>query len=319
MVRRTKEEAQRTRERILDTAEREFQRRGVSRTSLEEMARAAGVTRGAIYWHFKDKADLFNAMMKRVTLPLESEILRSGERDARRPAGADPRQLPRRAARHGERPAGAPRVRDRHPQGRVRQCAARRARPPPERPARAASRTSSAAFAAPRGCGLRTRRDPGARRRAGPALADRRADPELDARPRGLRPGARGRSRRSTPTCAACRPTEFVLPARVAAGTARGGSCCGGRRCAPTALRCSHQGRAAELTALPAVAAFRQPRQVSSRSALARADPGAALLVAPEIAPSGQRLPRQPPVVACGANTTLRFSKGAPGQAAARL
>jgi TetR/AcrR family acrAB operon transcriptional repressor len=80
MPRRTKEDAERTRERILDMAEREFVRRGVSRTSLEQIARAAGVTRGAVYWHFRNKADLFNAMLNRVTLPLETEILRSGER-----------------------------------------------------------------------------------------------------------------------------------------------------------------------------------------------------------------------------------------------
>ena len=71
MVRRTKEEAQATRTRILDTAERVFEQRGVSGTSLGEIARVAGLTRGAIYWHFHDKADLFNAMMERVTLPLE--------------------------------------------------------------------------------------------------------------------------------------------------------------------------------------------------------------------------------------------------------
>ncbi|HSV68608.1 MAG TPA: TetR family transcriptional regulator [Methylibium sp.] len=79
MPRRTKEDAQITRDRLLDMAELEFQRRGVSRTSLEDIARAAGLTRGAIYWHFTDKADLFNAMMKRVTLPLEREINRSDE------------------------------------------------------------------------------------------------------------------------------------------------------------------------------------------------------------------------------------------------
>lgn len=79
MPRRTKEEAQVTRDRILDMAEQEFHRRGVSRTSLQDIARAAGLTRGAIYWHFQDKADLFDAMMKRVTLPLEQEIKRSDE------------------------------------------------------------------------------------------------------------------------------------------------------------------------------------------------------------------------------------------------
>lgn len=71
MARRTKEEAQETRNRILDTAERVFLKTGVSRTTLEDIAEAAGVTRGAIYWHFKNKADLFEAMMERVSLPME--------------------------------------------------------------------------------------------------------------------------------------------------------------------------------------------------------------------------------------------------------
>lgn len=71
MVRRTKEEAQETRSHILDMAERVFLEKGVSRTSLDDIAAAAGVTRGAIYWHFKNKADLFDALMQRVSLPLE--------------------------------------------------------------------------------------------------------------------------------------------------------------------------------------------------------------------------------------------------------
>ncbi len=71
MARRTKEDALITRHNLLDAAEVLFQAQGVSRTSLNDIARQAGTSRGAIYWHFKDKADLFNAMMERVTLPLE--------------------------------------------------------------------------------------------------------------------------------------------------------------------------------------------------------------------------------------------------------
>ncbi len=74
MARRTKQDALATREALLDAAERLFGERGVSRTSLADIARAADLTRGAVYWHFKDKVDLFNAMMERVTLPLESEL-----------------------------------------------------------------------------------------------------------------------------------------------------------------------------------------------------------------------------------------------------
>jgi TetR/AcrR family transcriptional regulator, acrAB operon repressor len=79
VVRRTKDEAQETRNRILDAAEHVFSERGVSRTSLEDLAQAAGVTRGAIYWHFKDKSDLFAAMVNRVTLPMEAMVARSSD------------------------------------------------------------------------------------------------------------------------------------------------------------------------------------------------------------------------------------------------
>ena len=71
MARRTKEDSIATRSSLIDAAECVFNERGVSRASLNDIARAAGTTRGAIYWHFKDKPDLFAAMMDRVTLPLE--------------------------------------------------------------------------------------------------------------------------------------------------------------------------------------------------------------------------------------------------------
>ena len=85
MARRTKEEALETRDRILDTAERVFIRKGVARTSLADVAAAASVTRGAIYWHFKNKADLFDAMMQRVSLPMEEMVARAGDENIEDP------------------------------------------------------------------------------------------------------------------------------------------------------------------------------------------------------------------------------------------
>ena len=49
MVRRTREAAAATREQLLDAAERVFRDRGVTRTSLAEVAAEAGVTRGALW------------------------------------------------------------------------------------------------------------------------------------------------------------------------------------------------------------------------------------------------------------------------------
>jgi TetR/AcrR family acrAB operon transcriptional repressor len=82
VVRRTKDEALETRHRILDVAEREFSERGVTRTSLADIAKAAGVTRGAVYWHFTDKADLFCNMFARVTMPMESPACQTDHRAA---------------------------------------------------------------------------------------------------------------------------------------------------------------------------------------------------------------------------------------------
>lgn len=88
MARRSKEDALATRNHLLDAAERVFLAQGVAGTSLNDIAVEAGTTRGAIYWHFRDKADLFNAMMDRVVMPLQCAL-----ESAQEPAGGDP--LPR--------------------------------------------------------------------------------------------------------------------------------------------------------------------------------------------------------------------------------
>ena len=70
MVRKTKEDAELTRQRIIHAAREVFLIRGVSRTTMEHIAAQAGVTRGAVYWHFNNKIDLFHAMREQVFLPL---------------------------------------------------------------------------------------------------------------------------------------------------------------------------------------------------------------------------------------------------------
>ena len=73
MARKTKEEALKTRQMLLDAAIEQFARRGVSNTTLTDIADAAGVTRGAVYWHFSSKSELFNAMWQE-QIPLRDLI-----------------------------------------------------------------------------------------------------------------------------------------------------------------------------------------------------------------------------------------------------
>ena len=112
-------EALETRERLLDAAEVVFRERGVTRTSLAEVATAAGMTRGAVYWHFKDKADLFRAMCDRATLPLDAMFERAGAT-----ASADPLATLRALCvgalqRLADRSAHADGLRDHLPQDRA--------------------------------------------------------------------------------------------------------------------------------------------------------------------------------------------------------
>ena len=71
-------EAAATREALLDAALRVFREHGVARTTLAEIAAAAGLTRGAVYWHFRDKTDVFTAMCDRVQLPMEATLAQVG-------------------------------------------------------------------------------------------------------------------------------------------------------------------------------------------------------------------------------------------------
>jgi len=68
-LRRTKAEAAETRAAILAAAEQMFFEKGVSNSRLEDIATAAGVTRGAVHWHFANKTDLFLELYSAVQLP----------------------------------------------------------------------------------------------------------------------------------------------------------------------------------------------------------------------------------------------------------
>ena len=72
MARKTKAEAEQTRLKIIDAARQVFHECGVRGTTLEKVAEAAGVTRGAIYWHFENKTALFFAMRDQASQLLDS-------------------------------------------------------------------------------------------------------------------------------------------------------------------------------------------------------------------------------------------------------
>ena len=62
-MRRTKEAAENTQRELLDAALTTFGQKGYEATRLEDIARRAGVTRGAIYHHFSNNADLYKALV----------------------------------------------------------------------------------------------------------------------------------------------------------------------------------------------------------------------------------------------------------------
>ena len=57
-MRKTKEDAELTKQNLLEAAFQLFLENGYDRTSLEQICQLAQVTRGAAYWHFKNKYEI---------------------------------------------------------------------------------------------------------------------------------------------------------------------------------------------------------------------------------------------------------------------
>jgi TetR/AcrR family acrAB operon transcriptional repressor len=83
-MRRTKEEAARTRGAIVEAALACFDRHGIAHTTLEQIAREANVTKGAVYWHFRGKREILHAIREELSVPLldraDCTLLNRGER-----------------------------------------------------------------------------------------------------------------------------------------------------------------------------------------------------------------------------------------------
>ncbi len=79
-----RQQADRTREHLLETACTLFVEKGYAQAAMEELVARAGLTRGALYHHFRDKRALFEAVLERTLAELEARVaLRSRQRTTR--------------------------------------------------------------------------------------------------------------------------------------------------------------------------------------------------------------------------------------------
>ncbi len=78
------QQADRTREHLLETARALFVEKGFAQTPMEELVARAGMTRGALYHHFRDKRALFEAVLERMLAEMEERVaIRSRQRTTR--------------------------------------------------------------------------------------------------------------------------------------------------------------------------------------------------------------------------------------------
>jgi AcrR family transcriptional regulator len=76
-MRRTQEDAELTRQSLLEAALEVFSQKGYASTRLEDVAEAAGVTRGAIYHHFGGKKELFHALFEEASASGDQTVQRA--------------------------------------------------------------------------------------------------------------------------------------------------------------------------------------------------------------------------------------------------
>lgn len=87
MARKTRKEALATRQGLMDAARDCFHEYGVACTSLEMIGSKAGYTRGAFYWHFKNKTEVLEALVSREHDPFIERLRRTTSSERTTPIG----------------------------------------------------------------------------------------------------------------------------------------------------------------------------------------------------------------------------------------
>ncbi len=80
-MRKTKDEAEVTRQKIIEAAIEEFKSKGYETTRLEDIAEKTGLTRGAIYWHFNNKMDILTTLLNEMLAKFEDMATVFNERE----------------------------------------------------------------------------------------------------------------------------------------------------------------------------------------------------------------------------------------------
>ncbi|MBE6453112.1 MAG: TetR family transcriptional regulator [Alphaproteobacteria bacterium] len=80
MARRTKEEAEQTKQDILASAQSLFYEKGFARSTFDEVAKRINLTKGAVYWHFRNKADLLAELMRQKFIEHKEKISSDGSK-----------------------------------------------------------------------------------------------------------------------------------------------------------------------------------------------------------------------------------------------
>lgn len=72
MARRTKQEAEETREKVMTAALNIIYEKGYARSTFVDIASAIKLSKGAVYWHFKNKPELFLSLGKKAEKRINS-------------------------------------------------------------------------------------------------------------------------------------------------------------------------------------------------------------------------------------------------------
>jgi len=82
MVRKTKKDAAQTRRQILEQATQLFEKQGYKATHIDEIANKLGLTKGAVFYHFKSKRDLFTTIWVELQKKMDTDIRRTAAKAA---------------------------------------------------------------------------------------------------------------------------------------------------------------------------------------------------------------------------------------------